>query len=64
MFENTFQADVGGSGKVGASEAAAFLKKSNLSEAVLHEVLCIKDEKDMSIFSPSNLIFAQDFLSG
>ncbi len=32
------QADVAGSGQLGAEDAAKFLKKSSLSDSVLHEV--------------------------
>lgn len=33
-----WQADVSNSGQIGASDAAAFLKKSGLKEGVLHKV--------------------------
>ena len=36
------QADKSGSGKIGAAEAATFLKKSNLKEGILHKVYTVK----------------------
>lgn len=44
VYENFFrQADVSNSGQIGASDAAAFLKKSGLKEGVLHKIWELAD---------------------
>ncbi|XP_078353454.1 epidermal growth factor receptor substrate 15-like 1 isoform X2 [Oculina patagonica] len=44
VYENFFrQADVSNTGQIGASDAAAFLKKSGLKEGVLHKIWELSD---------------------
>lgn len=44
VYENFFrQADVSNTGQIGASDAAAFLKKSGLKEGILHQIWELSD---------------------